>query len=171
MSPTETVRTFYAALGRGDASAALTLLSDKLEWTEADGFPYFSGTWRTPQEVLENLFVPLLKDWETFQACCVPGPSVCPRFMGPRLAPARASAIGPTPSRASSCCIHRDLCHWHTLHTKWRPSQRSGGGGRSWQRIHMPPPRPLLGRVSNLSISKLDSPLRPPTGDSLGSVP
>ena len=68
MSPTETVRTFYAALCRGDASAALTLLSDKLEWTEADGFPYFSGTWRTPQEVLENLFVPLLKDWETFVA-------------------------------------------------------------------------------------------------------
>lgn len=54
MSPTETVRTFYAALGRGDASAALTLLSDKLEWTEADGFPYFSRTWRTPQEVLER---------------------------------------------------------------------------------------------------------------------
>ena len=68
MSPTETVRTFYAALGRGDAYAALTLLSDKLEWTEADGFPYFSGTWRTPQKVLENLFVPLLKDWETFVA-------------------------------------------------------------------------------------------------------
>jgi ketosteroid isomerase-like protein len=68
MSPTETVRTFNAALGRGDASAALTLLSDKLDWTEADGFPFFSGTWRTPQEVLENLFVPLLQDWETFVA-------------------------------------------------------------------------------------------------------
>jgi len=68
MSPTETVRTFYTALGRGDAPAALALLFDKLEWTEAEGFPYFSGTWRTPQEVLENLFVPLSKDWETFAA-------------------------------------------------------------------------------------------------------
>lgn len=68
MSPTETVRAFYTALGRGDAPAALALLCDKLEWTETDGFPYFSGTWRTPQEVLENLLVPLSKDWENFVA-------------------------------------------------------------------------------------------------------
>ena len=66
MSPTETVRAFYSALGRGDAPTALAQLCDKLEWTEADGFPYFSGTWRTPQEVAENLLVPLSKDWESF---------------------------------------------------------------------------------------------------------
>jgi ketosteroid isomerase-like protein len=64
MSPIETVRTFYNALSRGDASAALVLLSDKLEWTEADGFPHLADTAAGHGES----FVPLLKDWETFVA-------------------------------------------------------------------------------------------------------
>src|SRR5438067_13746612 len=66
MSPIEIVQEFYNSLKRGDAPAALGLLANKLEWTEAEGFPYFSGTWRTPQEVAEKLFVPLSRDWETF---------------------------------------------------------------------------------------------------------
>ncbi len=68
MSPTEIVRSFYDALKRGDVPAVLALLSDDLAWTEAEGFPYFSGTWRTREEVFEKLLIPLSKDWENFSA-------------------------------------------------------------------------------------------------------
>jgi uncharacterized protein len=62
------VRGFYDALGRGDVPGVLARLHDNLEWTEAQGFPYYSGTWRSPQEVLEKLLVPLSRDWEGFSA-------------------------------------------------------------------------------------------------------
>ena len=66
--PIRTVQTFYDALGRGDAPAALGVLADDLRWTEAEGFPYFSGDWRSPRQVFENLLVPLSRDWEGFSA-------------------------------------------------------------------------------------------------------
>ena len=62
--PTDTVRAFYDKLGHGDVPGVLALLRDDLEWTEAERFPYYSGTWRTPQEVLDKLFVPLMRDWD-----------------------------------------------------------------------------------------------------------
>jgi uncharacterized protein len=67
-TPTDTVREFYEALGRGDVPGVLALLADDLEWTEAERFPYYSGTWRSPEEVLNKLFVPLMRDWEGFSA-------------------------------------------------------------------------------------------------------
>jgi len=67
-APVPTVRKFYDALGRGDVDGVLALLHDDLEWTEAERFPYYSGTWRSPPEVLEKLFVPLARDWEGFAA-------------------------------------------------------------------------------------------------------
>jgi len=39
-----------------------------LAWTEAEGFPYFDGTWHHPQEVVEKLLIPLGRDWEDFAA-------------------------------------------------------------------------------------------------------
>lgn len=66
--PVRIVRKFYDALGRGDVDGVLALLHDDLEWTEAERFPYYSGTWRSPREVLEKLFVPLARDWEGFAA-------------------------------------------------------------------------------------------------------
>jgi uncharacterized protein len=66
MSSIEIVRSFYDALKRGDVPALLALLHHDLAWTEAEGFPYFSGTWRTPREVAEKLLVPLSKDWDNF---------------------------------------------------------------------------------------------------------
>lgn len=62
------VRSFYATLARGDAAGLLTLLHPELEWTEAEGFPYFDGTWRKPEDVLTNLVVPLMRDWDDFSA-------------------------------------------------------------------------------------------------------
>jgi uncharacterized protein len=62
----DTVRRFYAALGRGDVSAVLALLDTDVEWTEAERFPYYGGTWHGPQAVLDNLLVPLSRDWDGF---------------------------------------------------------------------------------------------------------
>ena len=67
-NPIEIVKSFYAALGRGDVPSVLATLHDDLEWTEAERFPYYSGTWRSPQEVLEKLLVPLSRDWNGFAA-------------------------------------------------------------------------------------------------------
>jgi uncharacterized protein len=49
MTPLEVVQTFYEALGRGDVSAALGQLDDSMQWTEAEGFPYYAGTWTGPR--------------------------------------------------------------------------------------------------------------------------
>lgn len=63
-----TVKAFYDALGRGDVATMTALLDDDLEWTEAEGFPYFAGTWRSSKDVVEHLFVPLGRDWDGFSA-------------------------------------------------------------------------------------------------------
>lgn len=62
------VRSFYAALGQGDVPGLLGLLHADLEWTEAEGFPYYSGTWRQPEDILNKLIVPLMTDWDDFSA-------------------------------------------------------------------------------------------------------
>lgn len=67
-NPVDRVRAFYAALAAGDVPGLLALLHPDLEWTEAEGFPYYSGTWRRPQDVLEQLIGPLMADWDGFAA-------------------------------------------------------------------------------------------------------
>ncbi len=62
----DTVRRFYEAIGRGDVPAVLSLLDEHVEWTEAERFPYYGGTWRGPKAVLENLLTPLSRDWDGF---------------------------------------------------------------------------------------------------------
>ncbi len=68
MKPVDIVQPFYEALGRGDAPAALAVLDSAVQWTEAEGFPYYSGTWTGPQEVFEKLLIPLGRDWDGFSA-------------------------------------------------------------------------------------------------------
>ena len=63
-----TVRSFYDAVARGDVPAVLSLLDPEVEWTEAERFPYYSGVWRGPDAVLNNLLAPLARDWEEFAA-------------------------------------------------------------------------------------------------------
>jgi uncharacterized protein len=65
-NPIEIVKSFYAALDRGDISSALATLLDELESTEAERAPYYTGTWHSPEDVYDKLFVPLLRDWEGF---------------------------------------------------------------------------------------------------------
>jgi len=64
----DTVRAFYEAIARGDVPAVLSLLDPEVEWTEAERFPYYTGVWRGPDAVLNNLLVPLARDWEGFAA-------------------------------------------------------------------------------------------------------
>ena len=68
MSAIRPVRAFYDAVARGDVPGILAVLHPNLAWTEATGFPYFSGTWRRPQDVIEKLLIPLGRDWDKFAA-------------------------------------------------------------------------------------------------------
>jgi len=64
----EVVKSFYASESRGDVPGVVALLHPDLHWTEAEGFPYYSGTWRHPQDVVEKLLKPLVRDWDSFSA-------------------------------------------------------------------------------------------------------
>jgi uncharacterized protein len=65
-TPLDTVRNFYASFARGDVPAALGLLDREIEWTEAERFPYYAGTWRGPDAIVKGLFEPLGRDWSGF---------------------------------------------------------------------------------------------------------
>mgnify|MGYP000073645942 CR=1 FL=1 len=67
-TPTQLVQNFYTALSIGDTSAIMTILDPDLKWTEAERFPYYGGMWNSPQAVIENLLVPLSREWEDFSA-------------------------------------------------------------------------------------------------------
>jgi ketosteroid isomerase-like protein len=68
MTPLDVVKQFYAKLGQGDVPGLLELFAPEITWTEARRFPYYSGTWTKPQQVLENLLIPLGRDWDGFSA-------------------------------------------------------------------------------------------------------
>ena len=68
MSAIKLVKSFYDAVASSDLPGILAVLHPNLAWTEATGFPYFSGTWRRPQEVVAKLLVPLALDWDEFAA-------------------------------------------------------------------------------------------------------
>lgn len=67
-TPTEAAKAFYAAVAQGDIPGVVNALHPDLHWTEAEGFPYFSGTWHSPQDVVDKLLVPLMRDWNSFTA-------------------------------------------------------------------------------------------------------
>jgi ketosteroid isomerase-like protein len=66
MDALATVKLFYCSLASGDSSAALGLLDPEIEWTEAEGTPYFTGTMHGPDAVIGGLFVPLARDFDNF---------------------------------------------------------------------------------------------------------
>jgi uncharacterized protein len=66
--PPSVIRAVYAALNRGDVPAFLGLLDENVAWTETEGFPYYTGTWHSPQAVFEGLIVRLVQDWDDFAA-------------------------------------------------------------------------------------------------------
>ena len=48
----------YQAFAEGDVPKALALMDDKIEWTEAEGFP-LHGTYVVPQAVVDGVFMRL----------------------------------------------------------------------------------------------------------------
>ena len=55
MTQVDTAKAFYTAVAAGDVPGVLNVLADHLDWTEAAGFPYYSGTWHRPIDVVEKL--------------------------------------------------------------------------------------------------------------------
>jgi ketosteroid isomerase-like protein len=55
----EIVEAAYAGFANGDVPAVLGLMDPKIAWTEAEGFPIYSGTLVGPQAVLEGVFMRL----------------------------------------------------------------------------------------------------------------
>jgi ketosteroid isomerase-like protein len=62
-SAIETVRAFYAALGKGDAPAALGLMADDIEWNT---MWHYKVDGRGPGKVAEGLLKPLTAEWSSF---------------------------------------------------------------------------------------------------------
>ena len=54
----EIVEAAYASFAQGDVPAVMGAMDEKIEWTEADGFP-LAGTYVGPQAVLEGVFMRL----------------------------------------------------------------------------------------------------------------
>lgn len=63
----DAVRGAYDAFAKGDIQAVLAALAPDVRWTEAEGGPY-GGTSVGPQAVLDNVFVKLGGEWDSFAA-------------------------------------------------------------------------------------------------------
>jgi len=61
------IRQVYEDFSRGDVAAVLSALSPKVEWTDAEGFPY-AGTNVSPEAVKENVFMRIGTEWDRFEA-------------------------------------------------------------------------------------------------------
>jgi ketosteroid isomerase-like protein len=61
------VRSVYEALAKGDVQTVLGLLSEKVEWNEAEHFPYWpGGPFIGPQAVLTGVFARIPNDFDGF---------------------------------------------------------------------------------------------------------
>jgi ketosteroid isomerase-like protein len=62
------VRTVYDAFAKGDVSAVLGLMSENIEWNEAEHFTYWpGGPLIGPQAVLAGVFARIGQDFEGFR--------------------------------------------------------------------------------------------------------
>ena len=55
----EIIEAGYASLAKGDVPAVLAIMDPKIEWTEAEGFPIYSGTLVGPQAIVDGVFMRL----------------------------------------------------------------------------------------------------------------
>ena len=61
------VRSAYDAFSRGDVQTVLGLLSEKVEWNEAEHFTYWTGSpFIGPQAVLNGVFARVGQDFDGF---------------------------------------------------------------------------------------------------------
>ena len=62
---TDLVGGLYEAFGRGDVPSVVAALDPQIEWIDAEGFPT-AGTYIGPDAVVNEVFGPLMMDWEGF---------------------------------------------------------------------------------------------------------
>ena len=55
----EIVEALYASFATGDVPAVLAGMDPKIEWTEAEGWPLYNGTFVGPQAIVEGVFMRL----------------------------------------------------------------------------------------------------------------
>lgn len=61
----EIVRGMYDALAEGNVDAVVARLNPKIEWNEAEHFPYADGNpYIGPDAVVQGVFAPLGSEWE-----------------------------------------------------------------------------------------------------------
>ncbi len=55
----EIMQGLYASFAKGEVPAVLAGMDPKIEWTEAEGWPLYSGTLVGPQAIVEGVFMRL----------------------------------------------------------------------------------------------------------------
>ncbi len=64
----EIIKDLYAAVGRGDGPAALSLMDPNIVWNEAESFPYADhNPYVGSAAVAEGIFFRLATEWDHFQ--------------------------------------------------------------------------------------------------------
>ena len=58
-SSKEIIATAYDNFAKGDVPSVLAVMSPEIEWTEAEGWPLYSGTLVGPQAVVDGVFMRL----------------------------------------------------------------------------------------------------------------
>ncbi len=59
----DTVRDFYAAIAAGDNGKMVSLMAPDIEWISVVDLDIQR---RGPEEVMRKVFVPLMREWESF---------------------------------------------------------------------------------------------------------
>jgi hypothetical protein len=55
----EIIETTYGNFATGDVPAVLAVMDPKIEWTEAEGWPLYNGTFVGPQAIVDGVFMRL----------------------------------------------------------------------------------------------------------------
>ncbi|KAB2440554.1 nuclear transport factor 2 family protein [Bacillus luti] len=63
----EIIRSTYEGSASSNAKYLAEALSEKVEWTEAEGFPY-GGTYLGVEAIMENVFSRLGSEWDDYKA-------------------------------------------------------------------------------------------------------
>ncbi len=53
------IQAAYESFAAGDVPSVLAVMDDKIEWTEAEGFPLYDGTFVGPQAIVDGVFMRL----------------------------------------------------------------------------------------------------------------
>ena len=62
----EIIAAAYASFAEGDVPSVLAVMDPEIEWTEAEGWPLYSGTLVGPQAIVDGVFMRLGEIGENF---------------------------------------------------------------------------------------------------------